>query len=371
MGGKFSPVIIIVLLLVIIALGLLGFQLLTGTDTGTPGTENDVVEDVKIPMVDLKKEIDESGKIKIIISAVTEDEQGIDYIILPNDESVKSDKAEYEVTENGIYEVKATGVNGQTGSSKIEITEIAVPSATNPYIPSGFEHIGGEVETGYVIADKEGNQYVWVPVPTGKMKRSTELDTKYEEKNDSAAAFVNSVAKYYGFYVGRFEASEYEMNGKRVAATMSGKIPWTNINCQEATEYAKNAALDFGYTDETYTSLINSYAWDTVVAWIEEQYPSYSSSTGYGNYEGTILPTGATDKDKLRGICDFSGNIREWTTEKYLSADDSKSKKDDNNIYRVIRGGAANLSRTPSSHIGYQENTIDPYWGFRIVLYKQ
>lgn len=32
-----------------------------------------------------------------------------------------------------------------------------------PYIPDGFEHTEGEWNTGFVIKDKENNQYVWVP----------------------------------------------------------------------------------------------------------------------------------------------------------------------------------------------------------------
>ncbi len=373
MGGRLSPVIIIVLLLVVIALGLLGYQFISGSSSNQNGVgPEEVVEAIK-PTINLDKNTNNDGSVTITAIATTEDEAGIDYITLPNKEIVKSDRAEYKVSENGKYTFSTTGINGESSEELIiEVNEIASYSDENPYIPDGFESIGGDVDSGFVISDEYGNQYVWIPVPSGKLKRNTELDIKYEEKNEAAAALVNSVAKYYGFYIGRFEASEYELNGKKIAASMSGKIPWTDINCQEATDYSKNSGLDFGYSDDIYTSLINSYAWDTAVTWIEEQYPSYSSSVGYGNYEGTILPTGTTEKDRLRGICDLSGNVREWTTEKFLGGDASRnSDSEENVINRVIRGGAANISRTPNSHIGYKENTSDLYWGFRIILYKQ
>ena len=108
------------------------------------------------------------------------------------------------------------------------------------------------------------------------------------------------------------------------------------------------------------------------IAWIEEAYPGYSSSDQYGNFGGTIYPTGQTEKDRLREICDLSGNVREWTTEKYLGTDtttstSSKNSKNKNKnvtenvIMRVVRGGSASLSRTPMSRIGYDENTFDVF----------
>lgn len=376
MGGKFSPVIIIVLLLVVVAIGILMFQILSGPSTGQPDTEENTVEEEAEPILTLDKVTNADGTVKIVATGSIEDELGIKSIVLPDKNVTEGDTAEFVVEENGKYTFIVRANNGKESSSDITVTEIEGPSSTKPYIPEGFEAIDGDVENGYVIGDSYGNQYVWVPVPSGKLKRNTSMDTKYEEVNSAASALVNSVARYYGFYIGRFEASEYELNGKKLAASMGGKTPWTDITCDDATGYANQSADGFGYNDETHTAIINSYAWDTTVAWIEEKYEGYSSSTKYGNYEGMILPTGTTDKDKLRKICDLSGNVREWTSEKFLAGDNSSNNKKDansagNTIYRVVRGGCATLSRTPSSHIGYPENTSDLYWGFRMILYKQ
>ena len=386
MGGKFSPVIIIVLLLVVVAIGLFAYSTLVKSSGSNHSDTKTSVEDGIKPTLNLKKEKNEDGSYIIYAEAQIEDDSGIDYITLPDGDIVKDVKAEYEATENGEYKFTVTAVNGASSSSKIEVTDIPEPSASNPYIPEGFSHLKGEVDDGYIIVDDYGNQFVWVPVTSGKMKRNTGLDTKYEETDNAATALVNSVAKYYGFYIGRFEASEYELEGKKVAATMQGKVPWTNISYLDAADYATNAARDFGYSDTINTSLISSYAWDTVVAWIDEATENYSSSLSYGNFECTVLPTGTYENDenegfegKLRSVCDIAGNVKEWTTEKYLekpsTSTNNKNKKNNNNntntdIYRVVRGGSADLSRTPLSHVGYPENTSDAYWGFRIVLYK-
>lgn len=372
MGGRFSPIIIIALIAIVGAIGFLIFEVVTKDPTQGPSNDT-VVSEVITPVLSLEKNYNESmNSVTIKAQASIEDPMGIKEIILPDKSKMAGDEAEFIVEENGNFEFSAVAMNGKIETLSIEVTEIREASSTNPYIPEGFEEVGGTIEEGYVITDKYGNQYVWVPVPSGKLTRATILDMKYEENNTTASALVNSVAKYYGFYIGRFEASEYDIGGKLAAATMSGKVPWTQITYLQAAQYANNAADVFGYTD-CETSLLNSYAWDTTIEWIDKTYSGYSSSSNYGNYDGTILPTGSTESDKVNNICDLAGNVREWTTEVYkgstTSASKNKNDKDTQRL-RVIRGGGASLSTTPKSHIGYAEDASDPFWGFRTVLYK-
>ena len=56
------------------------------------------------------------------------------------------------------------------------------------------------------------------------------LNKNFEDQGATTTELVNSVAKYYGFYIARFEASQYDLNGTKVAASMAGKQPWTNVN---------------------------------------------------------------------------------------------------------------------------------------------
>ena len=368
MGGKFSPVIIAVLVIVLIALGVLTFNILKNDPTPgpTPGSSSTGETSTK-PVLNLSKEFDEVNKNKVIITAyaTTTDPGGIQEIILPDGTSIVGEVGTYVVTANGNYEFTAVCANGEQDSLKIEVTEIVEVSATNPYVPEGFEVINDNVEEGFVIEDRAGNQYVWIPVESGKLTRETIFSVEFEESNSTASALVNSVAKNYGFYLGRFEASQYEIDGKIVAASMSGKIPWTNVTYQDAYEYATRSGEAFGYTD-CYTSLINSYAWDTTLEWIDQSVTNYSSVTNYGNYSGTIYPTGTTQSDIVKNISDLAGNVREWTTEIYKDTVGGEKGA----IYRVVRGCAASLSKTPKSHIGYTEVKSDTYWGFRTILYK-
>ena len=375
MGGKLSPLIIIVLVVVLVFVGGLIFKTVTNEETGKSKNENNVGEEfLEEPIITLNKEINEENENIVIITVYASTESGdeIVEITLPNGTEVPGDNATYTVTENGTYEFEAEASAGGKASAKIEVTEIPEISATNPYVPDGFNVIADNVEEGFVIADAYGNQYVWVPVPNGKLTRKNMLNVEYQESSGSASALVNSVAKYYGYYMGRFEASQYEHNGQITAASMAGKIPWTNITYLNATEHAENSGRVFGYTDCS-TAIISSYAWDTAIEWIDLANEYYSSDVSFGNYSGTIYPTGTTSTDTVRNICDLGGNVREWTTEIYKSKSENKGSKknqQDNTIQRVIRGGSANLKKTPIGHNSYPENTSDNYWGFRLIVYK-
>ena len=372
-SNKLSPVIIGVLLLVVLAIGVLIFATFTSDegkikDGDKPGTSEESIK----PVIHLNKEFegDKPRTVKIIAMASTTDPAGIKEIILPDGSSMAGDKAEYVVDKNDVYKFEVISVNGDSDSLTIDVTEISEISATNPYVPDGFEVINDDVNSGFVIEDETGNQFVWIPVESGKLSRETNLDYKYEEKTSSASGLVNSVAKYYGFYIGRYEASEYLKDGVSVAASIAGEVPWTNINYIDASNAANATSASFGYPEDIYTAIGNSYAWDTTLKWIDLEITNFSSSTNYGNYDGTILPTGKTDSDVAKNIFDLAGNVREWTTEIYN--DNNKDKKDeDNSIQRVIRSGGANLKKTPGSHGGYKETSVSPYWGFRLIMYKK
>lgn len=252
--------------------------------------------------------------------------------------------------------------------------------SNNPYIPEGFTHVSGtNVETGYIITDENDNEYVWVPVKSGILTRNTSRDKKYEDDDNTTTGLINSVSKYYGFYIARYEASQIQYKGKKAVATVKNSIPWMNATYNEAYNAAYDANKMYGYSDVT-TSLINSYAWDTTLAWLNKTELNYSTNTVYGNYSGTILKTGETESDEINGICDLAGNLKEWTTEKYYPELSSNNTDVENNenvedvapdiSYRVIRGGSANISKSPNSHIGQNSILTDSYLGFRLILYR-
>jgi len=381
---KISPIVIIILVVVLVAVAGLGISLVSNKSDNKNQSETNEVSEI-VPVLDLSLSSNDENQENVIITATatTEDESGIYSITLPDGGVRRAESAEYNVTKNGNYTFKVKGNNGQTSSLTIEVNNIREASAQTPYIPTGFSHVEGEADTGYTIQDSYGNQFVWVPVEGGKLTRNTMLETDYEESTSSATSLVNSVAQNYGFYIAKYEACMCDANGEKIAGSIGDRNPWINVSYVDAADAASKAASVFGY--EGYqTAIINSYAWDTALAWINKSVENYSSSTNYGNYSGEIRKTGFTETDIKNNICDMSGNVREWTTEIYKvkpQTTNTTSKNKNKNVsneqvvsetvtYRVVRGGSAHLSRTASSHTGYKQNTVDNYWGFRMILYK-
>ncbi len=379
MGGKIVPMMIVIVLVIVLGVAVFFFlpQILkTDNDGGNTGA---IVDETIPPTVSVKQEVNEEAG-AVIVSASSEDSEvtveKIDIQNVKNNEimeEVDGNYAEFEVKENGKYKVTAYGNNTRTITKTINVTNVP-EEKHDPYIPQGFRALDESIDPndGFVIVDREGNQYVWVPVGTGKLTRTTAFDRDAYE--DDASELTNSVSKYYGFYIARFEASQYSYNDGYIAASMPGKIPWGNLTYGEALSASKAVAESLGY-DNCSTNLISSYAWDTVMDWIDkdENTKDYSQSTDYGNYDGQLVPTGDTERDRVKNICDLAGNVKEWSTEtdKGLTETKSKESKDKTKVlYKIIRGGSADLQNPAGSRKGYGENSINETWGFRFILYQ-
>ena len=306
---------------------------------------------------------------------------------------------------------------------KIYENNIAVSGETvvdGVTIPDGFYYVGGSKEEGIVISDqegddlnnsKQGNQFVWVPVenyedfkrqegyydksPESYLSSRGEADSTGVNENENgdkveetettkkeAKSMYESVKRYGGFYIGRFETGKEE-NGNMVIR--KGVAPYTDIqwsangSMQETTGTTGGAielsrAFDsiYGYTNLTST-LCYGVQWDAALNFIdpnyitnasigspnctEDSYVRNSDSKGWYNQE---KPTN-TGCYQMKNIYDLAGNTWEWTMESF----DSR--------YRVLRGGSCKYSGDiyPSSYhnnwngSGYSDSSI----GFRICLF--
>ncbi|MBE5822168.1 MAG: hypothetical protein E7311_06270 [Clostridiales bacterium] len=83
-----------------------------------------------------------------------------------------------------------------------------------PIIPNGFRYLTGNWDTGFVITDENGNEFVWVPVgwineetPSKALKRYYDTFDQDENTTEEFKKIKESVDKYGGFYIGRYEAS--------------------------------------------------------------------------------------------------------------------------------------------------------------------
>ena len=375
-------VLIICVAVVLLAIILLIVYLAKGGSTDidaiAPNKKQENVDEPKLELSAYPLE-ETDGNVEISINATISAGNEIVSITTPDGKTTGySPDKKFTVKENGDYAFTVKASNGKETTKTISIQNISRISADNPYIPEGFTHIEGtEVDTGFVIQDASGNEYVWVPVENGIPDR-TPPSEKYLEDNYTASALTNSISKYYGFYIARYESSRETVNGIVVARSIKGVIPWKNVNYDDAFNAARNTATAYNYKDAK-TALINSYAWDTALSWMNETVTNYSTSRTYGNYSNQVLTTGATSSDIINEIADMAGNVREWTTEKYDEEVANLDNPDAANTipaldaitYRVVRGGSATMDKIANSRIGERTDLQDEYWGFRMVLYKE
>ena len=235
------------------------------------------------------------------------------------------------------------------------------------WIPEGFkiaDDSASIVQGGVVIEDKDGNQFVWVPVATiADYKRTAystnvateETDTETNSirinySNSNSNYFTEalpedekaSVDTYKGFYIGRYEAGDKESTEAKTLRSSADATKTVTIKANQApynlVTRAQAISLAEGFaTKQVYkakTKLVSSYAWDTTIAFIQKVNSDYGSSTPQGNYADTkityvditgtsqtkaanpsavLVPTGQTTP--VCNIYDMGGNVWEWTTE--------------------------------------------------------
>ena len=274
----------------------------------------------------------------------------------------------YAVTKNGTYTFTVTGtVNGKSYTKNVSVTvnqfkDVYEYMQTNTkvtysdgevWIPEGFkvaEDSASTVQGGVVIEDKDGNQFVWVPVATlADYKRTwyTGYDSFSEYSEALPEDEKTSVERYKGFYIGRYEAGDKEnteakklRNSNDVTKTVTIKAnqaPYNYATRTQAISLAEGFSTKQGYKAKT--KLVSSYVWDTTIAFLQKVNSDYGSSPEEGNYTDTkfsytditgtsqtkanpssvLVPTGQTTP--VCNIYDMGGNVWEWTTESCSDTD--------------------------------------------------
>ena len=292
--------------------------------------------------------------------------------------------------------------NGNTGSGNNFVTkntEVTYPDG-KVWIPEGFKIAKGSASTvqgGVVIEDKDGNQFVWVPVATlADYKRRTWYTGNGSFSDYSEALPEDeraSVDAYKGFYIGRYEAGDKESTGttKATFRTSSSdtsnsvtikadQVPYNYVTRTQAVSLAEGFATKQGYKAKT--KLVSSYAWDTTIAFIEKTVNNYGSSSSQGNYFNTsVTYKDITDESKpektkaenssllvatgqttpVCNIYDMGGNVFELTTEFSSDTYNPSAKRGGN--YSTSFASYPAGSRDHDS--GYAHVSV----GFRLTLF--
>ena len=178
---------------------------------------------------------------------------------------------------------------------------------------------------------------------------------------------VTSVAKYGGFYIGRYETSlsnatsteskDGNVQSKQgvmpTSAGNSATSSWYGLYSKQKEYTGKNGSVE--------SSMIWGSQYDAVINWAKNGADKDKiTNTSLGNNSsGSVTTTGNSNysNDSINNIRDLGGNLFEWTLEAY------------NTNNRVKRGGYYSYSYSPSCrNYGYPNNTYSSN-GSRLTLY--
>ena len=144
--------------------------------------------------------------------------------------------------------------------------------------------------------------------------------------NNRYTEMVESIQKYGGYYVGRYETSLFTESGTNstsgtVVKSIIGQQPMASVNwykmyLSQDSSYANNPY----YGSESVTSsMISGSQWDRMLNFILEGSDKEKVTAIIGNHTGTREETGEFGDDIMNNIFDLGSNVREWTTEAYGS----------------------------------------------------
>ena len=244
-------------------------------------------------------------------------------------------------TEYKWFSEVTDGSTKRSASVRNEWKEKIAEEVEGVPIPKGFTYKEGTKDTGLVIQDSNGNEFVWVPATENAYVKDTSFrggskptgdDTLPNGITDETA----DVKKYGGFYIGRYEAGIPEgdsstSNKTGIPVSKKDAIVWTDINYTNA----KASAEKMINSEYVQTGLLTGKAWDTTCHWIEDSLSSINASASltdsryYGNYKNSLAPAnensgtkrtaGFSENWKTKNIYDLAGNVWEWTSEAYSS----------------------------------------------------
>ena len=294
-------------------------------------------------------------------------------------------------------------------------------------MPTGFYYVGGTKTSGIVISDNVndkdkyknkavvgtdllGNQYVWIPCTTDSTSSKlqyarTEWGVEEDGDDNSRAikdeltltdasvtysdadtanginadvskeivaqikAEKTSVAKYGGYYIGRYEVGK---NGD-TAVVKYNQTPYASITWSTAYGLAKKIITN----SEATSYLCSSYAWDTAVNFIQNNSTAKNYATSIEGFNGNwnpqavkdpsgnvIKPAGTSQQlntgltTQFCNIFDMGGNEAEFTTE--LNPGTSETV--------VLRGGYSDGNPAGYRWDSFSGNANMVY-GFRATLF--
>ena len=267
-----------------------GFKI--ASDSGINVTEGIVIEDNDITT-------DGNGS-----------KRGNQYVWIPVGKKVKkSDGSTVEITLGRYTFANGTSDKNSNGTILAKGTPILQQSADN---------YTQEVVIGSYYKELATYREGIASSSTNGLNATSRGKQKEDGTYEGIKSFIDSVKANGGYYIARYEAS-YGTDGKAnskvsssysatTAPTKEGAL-WNFVTQLSA------ATASRGLYNTATTDLVNSYAWDTAIIYIQ----NFSGDADYSYQVGKSIKNSLTNtgvnNDEVCKISDMSSNTREWTTE--------------------------------------------------------
>ena len=334
---------------------------------------------------------------------------------------------EYNTTDDDMQEAYNNAVNKTLESIKgTETTNTIVKDnlGNQIVIPAGFKVINpnNNVTDGIIIEDVShgataGSQFVWIPVgevikdsagkkenielkryifnadgtvneelsktepedhliPVGwpycyidGLKNTATVNTRAKDIEDFRTKAINN----HGYYIGRYEARDKDTTEERTnTSSTTNQVVCTSYNYvyNNVTQPQAATLSRKMYNESNFDSdLINSYAWDTAILFLQKFDNRTDKTTSYSrksslNSDFANQGTNSLEKtlqDKICNIYDMSSNCLEWSTETFEYVD----------VVHTSRGGSFSNAVAYTSlrnNFLINDSTIG-YYSFRVILY--
>ena len=313
--------------------------------------------------------------------------------------------------EYGGYVIKISDIYIGSINDKTKYTIYEDTNKEKVPVPTGYtvssKSTENTVKNGLVISDDRGNEYVWIPCTTNKSSDKLKYQrTEWwvEDDKDTKAikdeltlmdsdvtysgtdikcgitaeiskeivaqikAEKESISKYCGYYIGRYEVGK----SGETAVIKANQEPYAEIIWSKSYSLAKEIGGGTGAT----TYLCSSYAWDTAINFIQNNgAKNYATSVrGFnGNWysqqvvkdgevikpanESKRLDTGKTTA--WSNIYDMGGNEVEFTTEITPGTIESV----------IVRGGSYAYDGQSGGRWDFTSADTNSNRGFRATLF--
>ena len=304
---------------------------------------------------------------------------------------VNGEKKKIDANGNVTVKLESVADSKTNGTVFNDVTTLEDTYGNQVKIPKGFKIANDsatDVTGGIVIEDATytntiGSQFVWIPVGTGENtikkanKETVDIalgrysftqnrdgtvtvseysggscteDTTASHNSSRGNAIAKDIEKFktsansnHGYYIGRYEAGVVDYNSSVSTSNSNNETNWTGytgdniklvckkeqqvwnyVTQNKASELSRNM---YGSEAKVTSDLINSYAWDTAIVFIqkcgtESNSSTYSYTAGLSltsksepQTTGTNILNATKKVDKQCNIFDMAGNCFEWTTE--------------------------------------------------------